>query len=110
MAKLLTKGQIVSKLSSLDVDWELSKTGTSISRTYKFRNYISGFMFVTKVSVQAEVAGHHPAVLLTYTSVKISITTGDVKALTEADFALARVIDTLYDLSTKKITGPHNHY
>ena len=75
-----------------------------------FPSYMRGFMFVTKVSVRAEVADHHPEVLLTYSYVKTTLTTNDVKSITEADFDLATTIDTLYDLSTKKIKGPHNHY
>jgi 4a-hydroxytetrahydrobiopterin dehydratase len=110
MSKPLTKRQVATKLKSLHADWELSKTGTSITRKFNFRNYMAGFMFVTKVSVRAEVANHHPEVLLSYGSVKITLTTKDAKSLTEADFVLATTIDTLYDLSTKKVNGPHNHY
>jgi 4a-hydroxytetrahydrobiopterin dehydratase len=108
--KALTKRQIATHLKSLHDDWELSKTGTAISRKFAFRSYMAGFMFVTKVSVRAEVANHHPEVLLSYGSVKITFTTKDVKALTTADFELATTIDTLYDLSTKRVKGPHNHY
>lgn len=100
--KALTKRQVATKQKSLHADWELAKTGTSIARTFLFRDYLTGFMFVTKVSVRAEVASHHPEVHLTYGSVKITLTTHDIKSLTEADFDLAAAIDMLYDLSTTK--------
>jgi 4a-hydroxytetrahydrobiopterin dehydratase len=108
--KALTKRQVATKLKNLHDDWILSKTGTSITRTFAFRNYMAGFMFVTKVSVRAEVANHHPEVHLSYRAVKITLTTTENKSLTEADFNLATTVDSLYDLSTKTINTSHNHY
>lgn len=67
-------------------------------------------MFVTKLSVHAEVALHHPEVLLNYSSVKVTLTTTDTKALTRADFDLATKCDSLYSLSTKPHVGTHFHY
>jgi 4a-hydroxytetrahydrobiopterin dehydratase len=110
MQKALSKTTIKSSLKSLHADWTLATTGTSISRKFLFRNYMAGFMFVTKVSVHAEVSDHHPEILLTYGSVKITLTTKDVKGLSKADFELAHSCDNLYKLSTEKKVGPHNHY
>jgi 4a-hydroxytetrahydrobiopterin dehydratase len=108
--KALTKRQITIKLKSLHCDWEISKNASSITRKFLFRNYILGYMFVTKVSIRAEVANHHPEVLLTYNSVKITLTTNELKSLTEDDLTLAHTIDSLYDLSTVTEKGTHNHY
>lgn len=108
--KPLTKRQINTKLKALAEGWELSKTGTSIARKYNFRSYMAGFMFVTKASVHAQVALHFPEITLTANSVKISLTTKEVKALTEKDFALAQQFDTTYSLSTTNVISVHNHY
>lgn len=108
--KALTKRQITTKLKSLHDDWELSKTGTSITRKYSFKSYIAGFMFVTKVSVHAQVALHYPEVTLGDRFVKITLTTKDVKALTDQDFALASHFDAMYILSTTNVQTTHNHY
>lgn len=108
--KALTKRQITTKLKALHGDWELAKTDTTLTRKFTFPNYMAGFMFVTKVSVRAEVANHHPEVYLSYRAVKISLTTTAIKSLSEADFNLAATFDSLYDLSTKKIDTVHNHY
>lgn len=110
MSKPLTKRQVATKLKSLHADWELSKTGTSIVRKYPFKSYIAGFIFVTKVSIHAQVALHFPEVTLSYKFVKITLTTKDAKALTEQDFALASHFDTMYLLSTTNVNSAHNHY
>jgi 4a-hydroxytetrahydrobiopterin dehydratase len=110
MNKALSKQQIKTSLKTLNTDWAISTAGTSISRKFLFQSYLKGFMFVTKLSVHAEVALHHPEVLLTYSSVKVTLTTSDIKTLTKADFDLASTCDNLYSLSTKSHGGPHNHY
>ncbi len=108
--KALTKRQISTKLKSLHDDWELSKTGTNITRKYSFKSYIAGFMFVTKVSVHAQVALHYPEITLGDQFVKIMLTTKDVKGLTDQDFALASHFDAMYILSTTNVQTAHNHY
>lgn len=110
MNKALTKRQITTKLKSVHEDWELSKTSTAISRQYLFKNYFAGFMFVTKVSVHAQVALHFPEVKLTDRFVKITLTTPASKTLTEQDFLLAQHFDTMYLLSTTNVNSAHNHY
>ncbi len=110
MHKPLSKQQIKAGVKSLHEDWTLATSSNSISRKYVFRNYMTGFMFVTKVSVHAEVALHHPEILLSYTSVKVTLSSKDIKALSKADFELARTCDNLYKLSTEKLPSAHNHY
>jgi 4a-hydroxytetrahydrobiopterin dehydratase len=110
MQKVLSKLHIKKSLKTLNSDWALSTTGTSISRKFLFGNYMAGFMFVTKISVHAEVSDHHPEILLSYNSVKITLTTKEAKGLTKADFDLAHSCDNIYKLSTEMKVGPHNHY
>lgn len=110
MKSLLAKKQIATKLKSLKTDWELSKTGTSIIRKYPFRSYLSGLMFVTKVSVHAQVALHFPEITLSEKFVKITLSTTEIKGLSNADFDLAAHFDSLYNLSTTSKWGAHNHY
>jgi 4a-hydroxytetrahydrobiopterin dehydratase len=43
----------------------------------------------------AEVAGHHPDLLISYNRVIIQLTTHDAGGLTEKDFTLAEVITAL---------------
>ena len=110
MNKALSKTQIKTSLKSLHQDWTLATNGTSISRRFLFPSYMTGFMFVTKVSIHAEVANHHPEILLIYGSVKITLTTKDLKSLSKADFDLVHACDHLYTLSTETKRGPHYHY
>jgi 4a-hydroxytetrahydrobiopterin dehydratase len=108
--KALTQRQVTTKLKSLHEDWEVAKAGTSISRKYPFKSYIAGFMFVTKISVHAQVALHFPEVTLSDRFVKITLMTKDVKALTDQDFVLASHFDAMYVLSTTNVQTAHNHY
>ena len=110
MKTKLTKNQIKTKIKALGSDWVLNTPGTNISRKFTFKNYFTGFMFVTKVSVHAEAACHHPEVLLTYPFVKITLTTHAVRGLTAQDFSLAEKCNALYTLSTVKVKSVHNHY
>ena len=100
MVKALTKKQVATSVKSLARGWSISPAGTTLVRIFAFPNYLAGFMFVTKISIHAEAMNHHPEVLLAYSSVKISISNHETKALATIDFNLACTIDTLYLLST----------
>jgi 4a-hydroxytetrahydrobiopterin dehydratase len=71
-----------------------------LKRSFTFTNFIEAFIFVSRVTVHAEVLKHHPDLLLSYGKVKITLTTHSLKGLTNVDFDLAKKIDAL-DLSTK---------
>ena len=101
MAKVLSKKQIQLNLKSLDATWELNTKGTNISREFHFRNYIEGLIFANRLAVHAEVLDHHPDILLKYGVVKVTLTTSDIKSLSQLDFDLAKHSDTIYTLSTE---------
>ena len=101
MKKALTQKQIKTNLASLAAGWELNTKGTSISREFRFRNYIEGLIFVNKLAVHAEVLEHHPDIILKYGVVKVTLTTTESKSLTTLDFDLATHSDTMYTLSTE---------
>ncbi len=100
MTKVFTKKQLKTKFKSLDAGWSLNKDETSVTRTFKFDSYLSGFMFVTKISVYAEVINHHPEVKLSYGQVIVNLSTHDLKQLSDLDFVLATHCDVVYTLST----------
>ena len=100
MAKALTKKQIKTKLKSLDAGWSLGRGDTSLVRNFTFDTYLTAFMFVTKLSVYAQVINHHPEVKLSYGLVVITLSTHDTKQLSDLDFTLASHCDFIYTLST----------
>ncbi len=73
--------------------WNINSKQTEISRSFEFANFLSGLAFIAKVAVHAEILNHHPEIELTYTKVKIKLTTHDIKGLSSLDFELAKRID-----------------
>lgn len=92
--KQLTQKQIEKKLSQIS-EWHLNKKLTELSKVFNFSSYVSGLAFVAKIAVHAELMQHHPTVELSYGKVLVTLTTHDVKGLSEKDFELAKRIDGL---------------
>jgi 4a-hydroxytetrahydrobiopterin dehydratase len=74
-------------------DWKLS--GTTIVRTYQFKDFPAAIKFVSAVAVQAEEAWHHPDIDIRWNKVTLTLSTHDAGGLTEKDFALAQQFDKL---------------
>jgi thiol peroxidase len=72
--------------------WEMSD-GKKISREFGFKDFAAAKGFVDLVAAIAEDQGHHPSVLLTYTKVKVTLSTHAAGGLTSNDFLLARLIN-----------------
>jgi 4a-hydroxytetrahydrobiopterin dehydratase len=66
-----------------------------IGKVFKRKNFLDGLSFVTKMAVLAEMANHHPDVLLTWPKVTVMLTTHDAVGLTDKDFELAGEIDAI---------------
>lgn len=92
--KKLTTKDIGTRMKSLN-EWQLTPKKTQLYRTYKSNSFVASLAFLAKVTVHAEILGHHPDVELSYDKLKIKITTHDVKGLTKKDFELARKIDEI---------------
>ena len=96
---------VPKKLSSVDVlkrlskhpDWTTNTKRTEISKVIHTHSFLSGLSFIAKVAVHAEIFGHHPDIELSYNTVKIHLSTHDVKGLTKLDFDLAKRIDVLQE-------------
>ena len=92
--KKLRESDIEKKLLKIS-DWNLNTKQTELSKTFPFASFMHGFAFVAKIAVHAEVMGHHPDIELSFSKVKVKLSTHDVKGLTNADFELAKKIDGL---------------
>lgn len=74
-------------------DWKLE--GNTISKDFKFKNFVEAMQFVNKVADIAEQEGHHPDISISYNRVRFSLTTHAIKGLSQNDFILAAKIDAL---------------
>jgi len=73
--------------------WKLS--GSTIVRTYQFKDFPAAIKFVEGVATLAEQEWHHPDIDIRWNKVTLVLSTHDAGGLTEKDFALARKFDRL---------------
>jgi len=92
------------RIKKLGDHWSLDAKERYLSATFTFPNYLDALMFVTRISVHAEVHRHHPEVCLSYGKVVVTLTTHDAKAVTTKDIDLAEAIERV--LSTQNRTRP----
>lgn len=70
----------------------------TLSRTFKFKNFIEAFSFMTKVALEAEKMDHHPDWSNSYNKVNISLSTHDAgNIVTTKDRKLAEKIDKAFE-------------
>ncbi|HRF75356.1 MAG TPA: 4a-hydroxytetrahydrobiopterin dehydratase [Chitinophagales bacterium] len=68
----------------------------TLSKTFKFANFIDAFAFMTRVALLAEKQNHHPNWSNVYNTVTINLNTHDAgDVVTEKDRKLAEAIDKL---------------
>ena len=73
--------------------WVLSEDNKTISKDYKFVDFIGAINFVNLVADIAEMGGHHPDIHIFYNKVRLDQSTHAIKGLSENDFILAAKID-----------------
>lgn len=87
----LTLARIQQRLQELD-NWAI-EGATDLVKEHEFESFVDAIEFVNAVAVIAEQQGHHPTILINYTSVRLTLTTHSEHALTDKDFDLAKAID-----------------
>jgi 4a-hydroxytetrahydrobiopterin dehydratase len=92
MATKLSDQQVQEHLSTLS-GWEL-KDG-KLHKTYKFKNFVEAFGFMTRGALEAEKMHHHPEWFNVYNRVVVDLTTHDVSGISDLDVALAKKLDAL---------------
>lgn len=87
----LNLDQINSNLKNLN-DWNYEND--SITKQFRFKDFIEALSFVNTVGLEAEKMDHHPDILMfAWNKVKISISTHSASGITEKDFTLAQKIE-----------------
>ena len=68
-----------------------------LQRSFKFKDFVAAFTFMTKVAFAAEKMGHHPNWSNVYNKVDIKLFTHEAKnSITEKDIKLSIEIDKIY--------------
>jgi len=69
--------------------------GHHLEKEYRFQDFREALDFTNKIGEMAEEQDHHPALLLTWGAVKVTIWTHKIDGLTESDFIFAAKADVL---------------
>lgn len=95
----LNETQVEAVLSALD-GWSLlppseASPHNALSKTFEFRDFVQAMVWVNRVAEEAEEAGHHPDIFISYSHVTLSLWTHTAQGITERDAMLAELIDDL---------------
>jgi len=90
MAERLSDIAIQRELGSLP-GW--SRRADVITKTFQFRNFLTGIDFVVGIAKIAEAADHHPDIDIRYTKVVCTLSTHSAGGITQKDLDMARQID-----------------
>ena len=93
MAEKLTDERALEPL--LSTGWTRAEGRDAIEKTYKFKNFVDAFGFMTRAAIWAEKWNHHPEWRNVYNKVHVTLTTHDVDGLSSLDVKLARKFDGL---------------
>ncbi|MGN6633283.1 MAG: 4a-hydroxytetrahydrobiopterin dehydratase [Nitrososphaeraceae archaeon] len=88
---MLSKDEIESKIADLDNGWEL-KDG-KIVKSFQFSGFMDAIEFVNEIARIAERLDHHPIITINWKTVKLSLKSFDVDAITKRDISLAEEIE-----------------
>ena len=94
MAERLSDIAIQRELGTLQ-GW--SRRGDVITKTFQFRNFLTGIDFVAAVAKADEAADHHPDIDIRYTKVVCSLSTHSAGGITQKDLDMARQIDRVQE-------------
>ena len=84
------------KLMELIEKFNWQKKEEQIHKKFIFKNFNLAIDFFNLVAEAADAQNHHPAILNSYCTIEISLTTHDEKKITEKDLILASKIDEIF--------------
>lgn len=88
----LEGAKITELHEQLPAGWEVVREH-HLTKTFKFKDFVTGLAYVNKVGAIAEEEGHHPDIYLAWGQVRMDIWTHKVDGLTESDFIFAAKAD-----------------
>ena len=87
------RGELIAPL--LANGWSHDAGRDALSKTFKFKNFVEAFGWMTQIAIHAEKLNHHPEWSNVYRTVDVTLTTHDANGLSELDAKLARTMDAL---------------
>lgn len=75
--------------------WSHDAERDAICKTFKFKNFVRAWGWMSSVAIEAEKMNHHPEWSNVYGTVEVVLTTHDADGLTQNDLDLARKMDAL---------------
>jgi 4a-hydroxytetrahydrobiopterin dehydratase len=90
---------MAERLSDISIQRELgnlpgwTRRGEVITKTFQFRDFLTGIDFVAEVAKAADAADHHPDIDIRYTKVICALSTHSAGGITQKDLEMAKKID-----------------
>mgnify|MGYP001817945126 CR=1 FL=1 len=88
----LSETQIAEHMNALP-EWELG--ADRIKRTFRFKDFVEAFGWMSSIALVAERMNHHPEWRNVWATVEVELSTHDAGGLTELDMKLAAAMDAL---------------
>ena len=97
-----TEAEIAHALKILPA-WSIIQANEipQLTRTYKFKNFVSALEFTNAVGAMAEEYNHHPALLTEWGKVTVTWWTHKIKGLHENDLIMAAKTEKLFQSSNQ---------
>lgn len=90
----MEQSAINENLKSLN-GWTYNESKKSIQKEFTFKSYLKTISFVNAIAWQANKENHHPDLEVTFGTCLVKLTTHDAHGVSEKDFSLARLIESL---------------
>ena len=94
MREPLTPQECAEALTHLE-GWQKMDDREAITKSYKFKDFVSVMNFMSKVAIVAEKMDHHPEWFNVYNGLDVVLTTHSAGEVTELDIELAKAMDSL---------------
>ena len=98
--KVYNENEIKEKINELLKDWNYD--GKWLRKTFKTHSWKSTLIAVNTIGHLAEVAWHHPDLVVSYAFVEVKLMTHSHKGITDLDFELAKKIEEVILWNPKK--------
>ena len=95
MIKKLTKTEVTQKLKRLS-GWKMVKGRNAITKTFKFKDFMQAFGWMTSMAIYAEKKDHHPEWFNVYSTVEVVLSTHDIGGVSNLDIELAKKMNSTF--------------
>ena len=91
----LKKSQDIESFIKKNKGWKKTKGRSALQKSFRFADFSAAFGFMTRAALASEVMNHHPEWFNVYNRVDVTLSTHDAGGVTELDFKLAKLMDSI---------------